>query len=365
MISSLWERIVNWSVGLDRETDKDAGGLLERKIVDGSIEEYNSMFSEDTKELGNSKAKIGERKQKYTTMINHYYNLVTDFYEYGWGQSFHFAPRFQGETFDESIARHEHFLALRLGLRPGQKVLDVGCGVGGPARAIARLSGATVIGINNNDYQLKRMDILNRRYHLAHLVAGVKGDFMKLPFDENHFDNVYAVEATCHAPDKVGCFSQIFRVLKPGGYFAAYEWCMTDKYDAKNPEHNLIKHEIEAGDSLPDMRHYSLCVEALEKSGFEVVEHYDVAEVAPQNGNEIPWYSTLQGGWKLSQIKHSKAGRFLTQTMVDVLEFCRIAPKGTSKTHAMLSKAADYLAQGGETGIFTPMYYLLARKPEA
>src|SRR3954462_8452552 len=86
------------------------------------------------------------RKAQYATMVNDYYDLVTDFYEYGWGQSFHFAPRHKGESFEASLARHELYLAHVLGLKPGMKVLDVGCGVGGPMRAIARFSGATVVG---------------------------------------------------------------------------------------------------------------------------------------------------------------------------------------------------------------------------
>jgi hypothetical protein len=61
-------------------------------------------------------------QREYMDMVNHYYNLATDFYEYGWGSSFHFAPRLKGETFESSLKRHEHFLALRLGLAPQHKV---------------------------------------------------------------------------------------------------------------------------------------------------------------------------------------------------------------------------------------------------
>ena len=71
-----------------------------------------------------------------------YYDLATDFYEYGWGKSFHFAPRVPGENFKASLARHERFLAQSLGLKPGMVVADLGCGVGGPLLEIARFSGA-------------------------------------------------------------------------------------------------------------------------------------------------------------------------------------------------------------------------------
>ncbi len=49
---------------------------------------------------------------------------------------------------------------------------------------------------------------------------------------------------------------------------------------------------------------------------------------------------------------------------VEVMEFLHIAPKGTSETHRMLSAAADSLAEGGVTGIFTPMFFFIAYKPE-
>ncbi|TQE12968.1 hypothetical protein C1H46_001343 [Malus baccata] len=102
------------------------------------------------------------RKSNYTDMVNKYYDLVTSFYEYGWGESFHFAPRWNGESLRESIKRHEHFLALQLGLKPGQKVLDVGCGIGGPLREISRFSSTSVTGLNNNEYQITRGKELNR-----------------------------------------------------------------------------------------------------------------------------------------------------------------------------------------------------------
>ena len=48
-----------------------------------------------------------------------------------------------------------------------------------------------------------------------------------MDFPENSFDAVYAIEATVHAPSLEGVYSQIFRVLKPGGTFGLYEWVVS------------------------------------------------------------------------------------------------------------------------------------------
>jgi sterol 24-C-methyltransferase len=111
-------------------------------------------------------------------ILSSYYNLVTDLYEYGWGQSFHFCRFAYGEPFRQAIARHEHYLATKIGIKDGYKVLDVGCGVGGPAREIAKFTGAHITGLNNNDYQIDRATLYAKKEGLSDQLAFVKGDFM-------------------------------------------------------------------------------------------------------------------------------------------------------------------------------------------
>ncbi|KAK5002728.1 Delta(24)-sterol C-methyltransferase, partial [Elasticomyces elasticus] len=118
------------------------------------------------------------RKAEYATLTRHYYNLATDLYEYGWGQSFHFCRFAYGEPFMQAIARHEHYLAHVMGLRDNMKVLDVGCGVGGPAREIVKFSGVNVVGLNNNDYQIERATRYAEKEGLSHKLSFTKGDFM-------------------------------------------------------------------------------------------------------------------------------------------------------------------------------------------
>ncbi|KAH8498897.1 hypothetical protein H0E87_017714 [Populus deltoides] len=284
------------------------GGKIDKSDVLSAVEKYEKYhvcYGGDEE----------ERKANYSDMVNKYYDLVTSFYEFGWGESFHFAPRFKGESLRESIKRHEHFLALQLGLKPGQKVLDVGCGIGGPLREIARFSSTSVTGLNNNEYQISRGKELNR-------IAGV--------------------DRTCDFV-KYGCYSEIYRVLKPGQCFAAYEWCMTDSFDPHNQEHQKIKAEIEIGDGLPDIRLTGQCIDALTKAGFEVIWSKDLAV-----GSPVPWYLPLDTShFSLSSFRLTAVGRFFTKNMVKALEFVGLAPKGSQRVQDFLEKAAEGLVEGG------------------
>nr|XP_027106903.1 cycloartenol-C-24-methyltransferase 1-like isoform X2 [Coffea arabica] len=289
------------------------GGKIAKDDVVSAVdkyEKYHGYYGGDEE----------ERKANYSDMVNKYYDLVTSFYEYGWGESFHFAARLKGESLKESIKRHEHFLALQLGLKPGQKVLDVGCGIGGPLREIAQFSLTSVTGLNNNEYQISRGKVLNHAAGVERTCDFVKADFMKMTFPDNHFDAVYAIEATCHAPDVA---------------------------------------EIELGNGLPDIRLTGQCLEAVKKAGFEVIWGKDLAADSP-----VPWYLPLdKSHFSLSSFRLTAVGRLITKNLVKALEYVGLAPNGSQRVQDFLEKAAEGLVAGGKKDIFTPMYFFLARKP--
>ena len=54
----------------------------------------------------------------------------------------------------------------------------------------------------------------------------MQADFHKMPFEDNSFDHCYSIEACCHSPDRRDVYREIMRVLKPGGTFVSYEWCL-------------------------------------------------------------------------------------------------------------------------------------------
>ncbi|CAM9971892.1 unnamed protein product, partial [Sphacelaria rigidula] len=174
--------------------------------VDSWITEYNRLHND-------KESSVEEREGNYAKLVNAYYELATLFYEWGWGSSFHFAYRMAGENFTDSIKRHEYYLAGRLGVNKGSKLLDCGCGIGGPYRNIARFTGADITGITINEYQVKRGNEVNKSMGMDRQCRSIQGDFMKLPFEDNSFDGVYAIEATCHAPDRCVVFFKMCRTL--------------------------------------------------------------------------------------------------------------------------------------------------------
>lgn len=320
------------------------------------IDKYNDLHDD-------KKTSVGQRKAGYVDLVNSYYNLVTDFYEWGWGQSFHFANKLAGEDFNGSIARHEYYLAARLGVSPSDEVLDCGCGIGGPLRNIARFTGAKVTGITLNKYQVDRGNKLNVQAQLDERCQIVQGDFHKLPFEDNTFDHCYSIEAYCHTPDKALAYSEVFRVLKPGGRFVSYEWCTTDKHDPTNPTHLHIKKKIEEGDGLPDMLITTACDDALKKVGFQIIETRDCALDPNPDGEE--WYMILKPSYfHWFRFQFTWVGTLLMTIVLTLMEYIGLAPKGSCKVREMLRQAQIGLVAGGEQGTFTPMYMVLAQKPD-
>lgn len=329
----------------------------EGKGVKQTIDEYYKLFDESK---GGS---VEVRKENYQHMVNDFYNMVTDIYEMGWGESFHFAPRHKWESLTESIHRHEMLLAHRMNLQKGQVFLDLGCGVGGPGRTVARFSQAKIIGLNNNEYQLKRCKDLTTKQGLSHLCSYMKADWMNIPIENNSFDGAFHFEALEHSPDRVAACKEIMRTIKPGGYFAGYDWIITDKCDLNNAAHVRCKKAIEVGNGLPDLEKPSVVLQSLRDAGFEVLDSYDYGQLIDPK-TELGWWESLVGGFtSIEAMTHSYPFFLLTNKVLSALETIKLAPKGTTDVHSMLVKVSADLVEGGRTGIFSPTFFYLCRKP--
>ncbi len=109
------------------------------------------------------------------------------------------------------------------------KVLDVGCGVGGTSRYLAKKLGskASVTGITLSPNQVKRATELATEQNVDNAQFTVM-NALEMEFEDNSFDIVWACESGEHMPDKEAYINEMMRVLKPGGKFVMATWCQRD-----------------------------------------------------------------------------------------------------------------------------------------
>jgi SAM-dependent methyltransferase len=133
----------------------------------------------------------------------------------------------------EDLAPVDHFharglpatveLADRLPIGPGQRILDIGCGVGGPARYMAKRFRCRVDGIDITPPFVEAANKLTALLGMEEAVRVEQGDGQRLPYPQACFDGAYTQHVTMNVADRPRFFSEAYRVLKPGAFFALTE----------------------------------------------------------------------------------------------------------------------------------------------
>ena len=113
--------------------------------------------------------------------------------------------------------------APSLGLRADMHLLDVGAGIGGPARFFARRYGCRVTGIDLTAEFVEVARALTRRVNMQNRVAFEQGSALALPFAAESFDAATMLHVGMNIEDKAALFAEVRRVLKPGGLFGIYD----------------------------------------------------------------------------------------------------------------------------------------------
>ena len=116
-------------------------------------------------------------------------------------------------------------LAALAALKPGRRVLDVGSGLGGPARFLAATYGCDVTGIDLMPEFCTVANELSRMTRLAERTQFRRGNALALPFDDGAFDCVWTIQTQMNIAEKRQFYGEVTRVLRPGGQFVFQDIC--------------------------------------------------------------------------------------------------------------------------------------------
>lgn len=313
------------------------------------------------------------RRDYYTRTTEVFYNLVTEFYEYGWGRSFHFAPRYKDEQFDASITRYEHYVASQLGIptplpkehvdRPQYRVLDVGCGIGGPMRTVARFFKyrVRITGVNITREHIARAERYNQQMNVKNCDF-LLTDFNKIPVPDNTFDAIYDFESTLHSTDHDVTFKELFRVLKPGGRLVSCQYCLIGNYDPKNPHHvDIIRRVDNTNGCYVAGRTVPVTTAKFQNAGFKVLSSEDVFTKEAQSDIAFSEVFESSAG---QRFVGTKLGLWATWIFCFIGESLFILPRGTTQVQGMMMEAAESFKEAGRENILTPGQLFVVEKPK-
>ncbi|NLU78252.1 methyltransferase domain-containing protein [Micromonospora sp. HNM0581] len=210
------------------------------------------------------------RSQRVST----FYDLMGTFLDAVYGDNLHYGywtDEHDQATMPQAQERLNDEIAARLGVGAGDRVLDIGCGTGGPTRRIAHRTGAEADGISLSGRQVDRANELAAEEGLDRRVRFTRADATDLPFPDDSFDAALALEVLVHVPDKTAALIEAHRVLRPGGRLVLAELTLTRPM---GPEQQRIWSGMPMS-TPPTAEAYTGQVR---DAGFEIIEVLDASE---------------------------------------------------------------------------------------
>lgn len=174
-------------------------------------------------------------------------------------------------------------LAAAARLEPSSRVLDLGCGIGGPARYLASTFGCQVTGVDLSPGFIDAANYLTARCGLSGRANFQVGDALHLPFEDASFDVAFLQHVAMNISDRASLYAEVRRILAPGGRFATYDVVLRDG-DVAYPTPWARDASTSFLLTEADMR------KALEQAGFQTLLWRDDTQIG------LEWFQRAMAG---------------------------------------------------------------------
>lgn len=229
---------------------------------------------------------LEERVRRYYEHCDHHYRIVcTD----ASSLALHYGYYDDGaRTHADALLRMNEVLADTVGIRPGARVLDAGCGVGGSSMWLAAHREATTLGVTLVPNQVQRASRYAAERGLADRCSFRVADYADTGLESGSFDVVWAQESLCHAADLGRVLREARRVLRPGGRILISDGFRTTRHTSVDDERSL--RTWLDGWVIPDLHTPEEVRTLLGEAGFVDIEVQDfTARVIPDARRMVRW----------------------------------------------------------------------------
>lgn len=220
-------------------------------------------------------------------------------------------------------------VGVQLQIKKGDKILDAGCGYGVTACYLSQEYGANIVGIDLNQFELKRARQRADAMSAFNRPEFINMDYTQLAFANSTFDAIYTLETLSHSPNLLDTLHGFYKALKPGGKIALFEYTLAPMNQFSEYEKKMLEIGIvgTAAFGLKEFKHDEF-VNTLKSVGFKNTNEENITDNMMPSLNRLkkiaylPYQFISLLGWQQNFVNATIAVEWQKLMAKDLIRYC-------------------------------------------